>query len=148
VGRGRGSLPSQASKLARGAAVRSQSRYRRWDLLERKERLQLEQCSGARKPVARCSGEGWGFYGRSSSALGGFFSLAMGSRAFSGELVCLPLNLGRWGTILRAFCLSALWQIYQTQYFLFRVQKCRFTTPQDAGIPVLSMGDGLLTHLP
>jgi hypothetical protein len=52
-------------------------------------------------------------------------------------------------TILRAFCSSALWQIYQTLYLLFRIQKCRFTTPsQDAGIIVLSMGDGILTHLP
>jgi hypothetical protein len=54
-----------------------------------------------------------------------------------------------WGkeTILRAFCSSALWQIYQTLYLLFRVQKCRLTTPQDAGIIVLSMG-GWDTHLP
>jgi hypothetical protein len=30
-----------------------------------------------------------------------------------------------------------------------QVQECRFTTPsQDAGILVLSMGDGTLTHLP
>jgi hypothetical protein len=32
--------------------------------------------SGAQKPVACCSGEGWGFYGRSKSGLGGFFSFA------------------------------------------------------------------------
>jgi hypothetical protein len=32
---------------------------------------------------------------------------------------------------------------------LLRMQKCRFTTPsQGAGITVLSMGDGILTHLP
>jgi hypothetical protein len=55
----------------------NQSRYRKWDLLERKERLQLEKCSGAWKRVARCSGEGWGFYGCSNSGLGGFFSLAV-----------------------------------------------------------------------
>jgi hypothetical protein len=30
----------------------------KWDLLERKERLQLGNCSGARKLVARCTGEG------------------------------------------------------------------------------------------
>jgi hypothetical protein len=30
-----------------------------------------------------------------------------------------------------------------------RVQECRFTSPsQDAVITVLSMGDGMLTHLP
>jgi hypothetical protein len=28
------------------------------------------------------------------------------------------------------------------------VQECRFTTSQDAGITVLSMGDGILIHLP
>jgi hypothetical protein len=52
-------------------------------------------------------------------------------------------------TILKAFCSLALPQIYQTLYLLFRMQECRFTTPsQDAGITVLSIGDGLLTHLP
>jgi hypothetical protein len=62
----------------------SQSWYRKWDLLERKERLQLEKCSGA-----RYSGEGWGFYGHFNSGLGGFFSLAMDSQAVSSELICL-----------------------------------------------------------
>jgi hypothetical protein len=79
-------------------------------LLERKERLQLEKCSGAQKPVACCSDEGWGFYGHFNSGLGGFFSLAMDLQAFSGELVWLAPLLGE-GTILRAFCSSALWQI-------------------------------------
>jgi hypothetical protein len=84
------------------------------------------------------SGEGWGFYGRFNSGLGGFFSLAIDSWAFLDELVYLPLIGGR-GTILRAFCSSALWQIYQTQYLLFRMQECRFPTPsQDAGMIVLS----------
>jgi hypothetical protein len=33
-------------------------------------------------------------------------------------------------------------------YLLFRKQECRFTTPsQDAGMIVLSMGDGILIHL-
>jgi hypothetical protein len=35
--------------------------YKKWDLLERKERLQLEKCRGALKPVTPCSGEDWGF---------------------------------------------------------------------------------------
>jgi hypothetical protein len=35
--------------------------YIKWDLLERKERLQVEKCSGAWKLVTPCSGEGWGF---------------------------------------------------------------------------------------
>jgi hypothetical protein len=29
-----------------------------------------------------------------------------------------------------------------------RVQECRSLTPEDAGMIVLSMGDGMLTHLP
>jgi hypothetical protein len=126
VGRGRGSLPSQASKLARGAAVRSQSRYRRWDLLERKERLQLEQCSGAWKPVARCSGEGWGFYGRSNSGLGGFLI----GCAFHGlsqvNWFGLHLYWGR-GTILGAFCSSA--QGLADPVSFFRMQKCSLQLP-------------------
>jgi hypothetical protein len=52
------------------------------------------------------------------------------------------------GTILRAFCSSALKQIYQTLYLLFRMQECRFITPsQNTGITVLSMGDGILICL-
>jgi hypothetical protein len=52
------------------------------------------------------------------------------------------------GTTLRAFCSSAPWQIYETLYFLLRVQECRFITPsQGAGLIVLSMGNGILTHL-
>jgi hypothetical protein len=33
----------------------------KWDLLERKESLQIEKCSGAQKPATHCSGEDWGF---------------------------------------------------------------------------------------
>jgi hypothetical protein len=65
-----------------------------WDFLERKERLQLEKFSGAWKPVARCSDEGSGFYGCFNFGLGGFFSLAVDSWAFSGELVYLTPLLG------------------------------------------------------
>jgi hypothetical protein len=51
-------------------------------------------------------------------------------------------------TTLRAFCLSAPWQIYETLYLLLRVQECRFITPsQGAELIVLPMGDGILTHL-
>jgi hypothetical protein len=42
----------------------------KWDLLERKERLQLEKCSRAWKPVAHCSGEGWDFYGHFNCGFG------------------------------------------------------------------------------
>jgi hypothetical protein len=53
------------------------------------------------------------------------------------ELVCLPLIVG--GTTLAD---------YETLYVLLREQECRFTTPsQGAGLVVLSMGDGILTHL-
>jgi hypothetical protein len=38
-------------------------------------------------------------------------------------------------------------QIYETLYLLLRVQECRFITPsQGAGLTVLCMGDGILTH--
>jgi hypothetical protein len=33
-------------------------------------------------------------------------------------------------------------------YLSFRMQECRPLTPQDAGMILLSMGDGILTHLP
>jgi hypothetical protein len=65
--------------------------------------------------------------------------------AFLDELVCLSL-IGGGETILRAFCSSSLWQIYQTLYFLFRVQDCRLITPsQNAGTIVLST-EGWDTH--
>jgi hypothetical protein len=44
-----------------------------------------------RIPEASCF---WDFYGRFNSGLGGFFSLAMDSRAFSGELVWFAPLLG------------------------------------------------------
>jgi hypothetical protein len=105
--------------------------------------------------VALCSGEGWDFYGRFNSGLSGFFSLSVDSWAFLDELVCSPL-LGGGDSIFRTFCSSTLWQIYETLYFLFRMQKCRFTTPshgaecrsltsQNAEIIVLSTG-GWDTH--
>jgi hypothetical protein len=60
--------------------------------------------------------------------------------------ICPLLGVGR--TTLRAFCLSALWHIYETLYLLLRVQECRFITPsQGTGLTVLSMGDGIHTHL-
>jgi hypothetical protein len=62
--------------------------------------------------------------------------VALDSWAFLDELVCLPRpSGGRWKTALRAFCLSAPWQIYETLYLLLRVQECRFVTPaQGAGM--------------
>jgi hypothetical protein len=83
-----------------------QSWYIKWDLLERKERLQLEKCSGAQKPVAHCSGGGWGFYGHSNSGLGGFFPLAMDSRAFLGELVWFAPLLGEGNNLKSILLIS------------------------------------------
>jgi hypothetical protein len=97
-------------------------------------------------PETRCSGEGWGFYGCFNSGLGGLFSLAMDSWAFLDELVFLPL-IGGGETILRAFCSSALY--LSDPVSPLWMQKCRFTALyQNAGITVLSVGDGILTHLP
>jgi hypothetical protein len=103
--------------------------------------------------VTPCSGEGWGFYGRFNSGLGyrlgGFLSLAVDLHAWPSSVswsVCPLLGVGG-KTTLRTFCLSALWQIYETLYLLLRVQECRFITPsQGAGLIVLAMGDGILTH--
>jgi hypothetical protein len=79
-----------------------------------------------------------------------FFSLPWIHRLSQVNWFGLHLYWGK-GTILRAFCSSALLQIYQTLYLFFRMQKCslqlplkkqecRFITPsQDAGIIVLSM---------
>jgi hypothetical protein len=66
--------------------------------------------------------------------------LAMDLQAFLDEHICLSL-IGGGETIFRAFCSSALWQIYETLHLLFRVQECRFITPsQHAGITVFSIG--------
>jgi hypothetical protein len=78
-----------------------------------KESLQLEQCSGARKLVAHCSGKSWGFYGRFNSGLGVFFSLAMDLQAFLNELFCFAPYWGKGNnleSILKSS--SASWQIY------------------------------------
>jgi hypothetical protein len=82
-----------------GSWMTIQSRYIKQDLWERKGRLQLRYCSGAQKPVACCTGEGLGFYGHFNSGLGGFFSLAMDSRAFSGKLVWLAPLLGEGNSL-------------------------------------------------
>jgi hypothetical protein len=71
----------------------SQSWYIKWDLLERKERLQLEKCSGVLKLVAHCKVKAEVFMDILSLGWG-FFSLAMDSWAFSGELVWFAPLLG------------------------------------------------------
>jgi hypothetical protein len=72
--------------------------------IREKGKATARTCSGARKPVALCSGKDWSFYGRSNSGLGGFFSLAMDSQVFLDELVCLPL-IGGGETILMSILL-------------------------------------------
>jgi hypothetical protein len=75
--------------------------------IREKGKLQQEQCSGAQKLLACCSGEGWGFYGGFNSGLGELFSLAMNLPAFLDELVYLSF-IGGGETILTAFFSSAL----------------------------------------
>jgi hypothetical protein len=122
----------------------SQSWYLKWDLLERKERLQLEKSSRVRNPVFHCTGEGWSFYGRFNSEFGGFFSLAMDSRAFSGELVWFAPLLGEGNNLESILLISPVADLYLS----FRMQECRPPSPQDVGMILSSVGDGKLTHLP
>jgi hypothetical protein len=69
--------------------------YKEWDLLERKERLQLQKFRGVWQPVTCCSGESWGFYGPFNSGLKwGISHWPYISRTFLGELVWLALLLG------------------------------------------------------
>jgi hypothetical protein len=52
----------------------------------------------------------------------------MDSRAFSGELVWFASLLGE-GNNLESILLISPWQIYQTLYLFFRMQKCRLQLP-------------------
>jgi hypothetical protein len=108
----------------------SQSWCIKWDLLDRKERLQLGNCRGARKPVACCTGEGWGFYGYFNSGLSGFFSLAMDSCVFSSELVWLAPLLGEENNLESILLISPVADLYLS----LRMQECRPPSPQDAGM--------------
>jgi hypothetical protein len=45
-------------------------------------------------------------------------------------------------------CISSLECRNADLQLLLRMQECRSITPQDAGMLLLSMGDGILTHLP
>jgi hypothetical protein len=77
--------------------------------------------------------------------------------ALLDEVVCLPLT-GAGGATLRAFCLSVLWQICETLYLFLADLWDPVSLPQGtgmqvynssgAGLMVLSMGDGILAHLP
>jgi hypothetical protein len=79
-----------------------------------------------------------------TSELGGFFSLAMDSRAFSDELVWLAPLLGEGNNLESILLISPVADLYLS----FRMQECRPPSPQDAGMILFSMGGGILTHLP
>jgi hypothetical protein len=68
------------------------------------------------------------------------------SRAFSGELVWFAHLLGE-GNNLESILLISLVADLSDSVSLFRMQECRPPSPQDAGMILLSMGDGILTHL-
>jgi hypothetical protein len=104
-------------------------------LLERKERLQLEQCSGTWKPVAHCSDEGWGFYGHFNSGLGVLFSLAMNLWAFLGELVCFIPYWGRGNNLESILLISPVADLSDPVSPL-----------QDAGMQVYNSFSGCRNH--
>jgi hypothetical protein len=68
----------------------------------------------------------------------------MDSWAFSGELVWFAPLLGEGNNIKSILLISPVAGLYLS----FRMQECRPPSPQDAGMVVLSMGNGILTHLP
>jgi hypothetical protein len=70
--------------------------------------------------------------------------LAVDSRAFSGELVWSAPLLGEGNNLESILLFSPVADLYLS----FRMQECRPPSPQEAGMLLLSMGDGTLTHLP
>jgi hypothetical protein len=88
-------------------------------------------------------GEGWGFYGLFNSGLGGFFSLAMDSW-LSGELVWFTPLLREGDNLESILLISPVADLFLS----FRMQECRPPSPQDVGMLVPSMGDGIPPHLP
>jgi hypothetical protein len=68
----------------------------------------------------------------------------MDARAFSSELDWFAHLLGEGNNLETILFIIPVADLYLS----FRVQKCRPLTPQDAGMIVLSMGDGILAHLP
>jgi hypothetical protein len=81
----------------------------------------------------------------------------MDFRAFSGELVWFAPSLGEWKQSREHFAYQPCGRsirpcIFRMQkcslQLLLRVQECRSPPPQDAGMILLSTGDGILTHLP
>jgi hypothetical protein len=68
----------------------------------------------------------------------------MDLQAFSGELVWLALLLGEGNNLESILLISPMTDLYLP----FRMQECSPPSPQDVGMILLSMGDGILTHLP
>jgi hypothetical protein len=68
----------------------------------------------------------------------------MDSRAFSGELVWFAPLLGDGNNLESILLISPVAHLYLS----FRMQECRPPSPQDVGMILPSMGDGILTHLP
>jgi hypothetical protein len=68
----------------------------------------------------------------------------MDSWAFSGELVWFAPLLGEGNNLESILLISPVADLYLS----FRMQECRPPSPQDAGMILLSTGDGMLTHLP
>jgi hypothetical protein len=70
--------------------------------------------------------------------------LAMDSRDFSGELVWFAPLLGEGNNLESILLISPVADLCLS----FRMQECRPPSPQDAGLMLPSMGDGIPTHLP
>jgi hypothetical protein len=64
--------------------------------------------------------------------------------AFSGELVWFAPLLGKGNNLESILLISPVADLYVS----FRMQEYRPPSPQDVGMILLSMGDGILTHLP
>jgi hypothetical protein len=65
--------------------------------------------------------------------------LAMDLWAFSGELVWFAPLLGEGNNLESILLISHVADLYLS----FRMQECRPPTPQDAGMTLPSMGDGI-----
>jgi hypothetical protein len=68
----------------------------------------------------------------------------MDLQAFSGELVWFAPLLGEGNNLESILLISPVADLYLS----FRIQECSPPTPQDVGMILLSVGDGILTHLP
>jgi hypothetical protein len=95
--------------------------------------------------VAHCTGEGWGFL---------MDILTLGYVGFSHwpwihglsqvNWFSLHLYWGRGNNLESILLISPVADLYLS----FSKQECRLPSPQDAGMILASMGDGILTHLP